>query len=437
PASARDVDAARPANVAPPEVVVVSRWIQLVLLPLSLLGLWALARAAGSVLLVFLVAGVAALMLNPLVKVLERLKLPRGLAVLAIFLCFLLAFAGIGIALANPVSHQVKRFQRDLPGFVNSANNSIASFQTWLNDNGIKVQITQPGKTALQSLQSKVLKGSGSLLSFTSNILQQVVTAAFALILIIVLTVYMLIYSDRIGALVRSALPRGDGTPEDDFPLRAQRAVFNYVRGQLLFSLIMGSSTALALWIFGVLGIFPDGQRYALFFGIFYGLMELIPYVGPILGAAPPLILALINDPLSAVWLVLLFVSLQQIEGHVVAPQVFGKSLRINPLIVILALLLGGQLYGLPGALLSLPIAAIVRETVIYLRRHLVLEPWGTPSAEAILARRAATPRAGVLGAGATAPMLRCGECGAAVDDGDARCHACGSPLEPEAPTRG
>jgi hypothetical protein len=66
------------------------------------------------------------------------------------------------------------------------------------------------------------------------------------------------------------------------------------------------------------------------------------------------------------------------IEGHVVAPNVFGRTLRLNPLLVILALLLGGQLYGLVGALVALPIAAVVRETVVYLRRHLVFEPWGT-----------------------------------------------------------
>src|SRR3954463_5989867 len=88
----------------------------------------------------------------------------------------------------------------------------------------------------------------------------------------------------------------------------------------------------------------------------------------------------LIQDPLTAVWLGIFFVGLQQLEGHVVAPYIFGHTLRINPLLVIFALLLGGEAYGILGALLSLPIAAMVRETVVYLRRHLVLEPWGTSS---------------------------------------------------------
>jgi predicted PurR-regulated permease PerM len=190
----------------------------------------------------------------------------------------------------------------------------------------------------------------------------------------------MLVYAEQIGNVVRSAMPRGAGTPDDDFPLRVQRAVFHYVRAQLLFSLIMGTTAALALWIFGVLGIFPDGQRYALFFGAFFGLMELIPYIGPVLGAAPPILVALFDDPLTAIWVALLFLAIQQLEGHVVAPQVFGHSLRINPLLIIFALLFGGKLYGVVGAFVALPVAAILRETAVYLRRHVVLERWTASS---------------------------------------------------------
>ena len=74
--------------------------------------------------------------------------------------------------------------------------------------------------------------------------------------------------------------------------------------------------------------------------------------------------------------MLLLFVALQQLEGHIVAPQVFRLSLRINPILIILGLLIGYQLYGIAGALVALPVAAVIRQTIIYLRRHLVLEPW-------------------------------------------------------------
>jgi predicted PurR-regulated permease PerM len=87
-------------------------------------------------------------------------------------------------------------------------------------------------------------------------------------------------------------------------------------------------------------------------------------------------LVALFTDPISAVWVTLLFVGLQQLEGHFVAPQIFGHTLRINPLLVIFALLLGLQVQGIVGALIALPILSVLRETTIYLGRHVVLEPW-------------------------------------------------------------
>lgn len=363
------------AAVEPPRVVV-PRWVQLVVLPLSLLALWALARASGKVLLIFVVAGVIALILNPAVSVLQRSRLPRGLAVLAVYLAFFLTLTGIGFLLANPIANQVRSFSHNLPTLVSEANETIANTQNYLDEHGVHVHLVKQGKTALQTLQEKIAKSSSSLATFGGDLLTEAASAFFDLVLVFVLSVYMLLYGQRIGALVRRAMPAGDGTAADDYPTLAQHAVSRYVGGQLLFSLIMGVSTGLALYLFGVLGIFPDGKKYAVAFAMFYGVMELIPYIGPILGALPPIIVALVSDPISALWVLLLFVGLQQLEGHVVAPQIFSHTLRTNPLLVIFALLLGLQLYGVIGALVALPILSVLRETAVYLSRHLTLEPW-------------------------------------------------------------
>src|SRR6185437_10466692 len=109
----------------------------------------------------------------------------------------------------------------------------------------------------------------------------------FNLVLVFVLSAYTLLYGPQLGSLVRRAIPSGDGSKADDYPALVQRAVSRYVGGQLLFSVIMGLSAGLSLYIFGVLGIFPDGEKYAVAFGVFYGVAELIPYIGPIIGAIP------------------------------------------------------------------------------------------------------------------------------------------------------
>ncbi|TMK38471.1 MAG: AI-2E family transporter [Actinobacteria bacterium] len=363
-----------PARIAP---VVIPRGVQLVALLLGALLLYSLAKAAGTVLLIFTVAAVIALILNPLVAFLQRRRLPRGLAVLVVYLSFFVTLGGLGYLLATPVSNQIKAFNRDIPSLTRSANKSLGNAQKFFDRNGIHVQVVKPGKTALQTLQDRLSKESSSIVSTTGDLLKSAVSVGFDLILVFVLSVYMLIYGQRIGALVRSVMPAGDGTPEDDYPLRIQRAVSGYVRGQLLFSLIMGTSAGVCLYLVGLIGLFPAGRTYAVAFGAFYGFMELIPFIGPVLGAVPPITVALFQDPVTALWVLLLFLALQQLEGHVVAPQVLGHALRINPLMVIFALTVGGAIYGLVGALIALPVAAVLRETAIYLRRHVVFESWG------------------------------------------------------------
>jgi predicted PurR-regulated permease PerM len=400
-----------PANVAP---VVVPRWVQLVTLPLAIVALWVIARAAGVVLLVFVTAAVVALILNPLVLFLQRRgHMPRGLAVAAVYIGLLSTLTGVGFLLANPIADQADRLSQDVPRLVDSANESLDSLQKTFDDRGINIEIKRQGATAVQTLAEKLGAASNDVASTATDLLRTIVTASLGVLLVIVLSVYMLVYGERIGAHVRRVMPPGDGTPEDDYPTRVQRAVAGYIRGQLLFSTAMGLGAGLGLFIYGKLGIFDLGDDYALAFGIFFGLMELVPFVGPILGALPPIIVALFQDPLTAVWVALLFVALQQIEGHVVAPQIFGKALRINPLLVIFALLLGGEVYGVLGALLALPLAAVARETVVYLRRHLVLEPWGPDSPLPLRAP----------------PPVVCDECGQTAARGDSYCRSCGAPL--------
>ncbi|TMK24143.1 MAG: AI-2E family transporter [Actinobacteria bacterium] len=375
----RELADSEPEPTEPPRVVV-PRWVQLVALPLSVLAAWALAKAAGKVLLLFIIAALIALILNPAVSFAQRGRMPRGLAVLVVYLAFFVSLAGIGVLLANPISNQVRSFTNTLPGITNEANKKLAELERTLNQNGFHVHIVKPGKTALQSIQAKVTKSASKFLSFGGALLTEVANAIFNLILIFVLSVYMLLYGRQIGALVRRVMPPGDGSRADDYPLLVQRAVSRYVGGQLLFSTIMGASAGFALYIFGVTGIFPDGSKYAVAFGVFYSVMELIPYIGPILGALPPVLVALFTEPITALWVVLLFIALQQLEGHIVAPQVFGHTLRINPLLVIFALLTGLEVDGIFGALVALPILAVVRETVVYLSRHVTFESWNDTS---------------------------------------------------------
>ena len=109
---------------------------------------------------------------------------------------------------------------------------------------------------------------------------------------------------------------------------------------------------------------------------------EAIPYLGPWLGAIPPFLYALVVHPLSALWVVLLFLGIHQIEGHVVVPNVMGNALRLHPLLVIFGLGAGAELYGLPGALVALPVLAVGRALWEFFSGRISLEPWGHATPE-------------------------------------------------------
>jgi len=145
---------------------------------------------------------------------------------------------------------------------------------------------------------------------------------------------------------------------------------------QAALSLIIGFIAGVGICILSATGLLPHAQQYALLFGAWVALTEVIPYLGPWLGAGPPFIYALVVHPLSALWVALLFLGIQQIEGHVVVPNIMGSALRLHPLLVIFGLAAGAELYGLPGALTALPLLAVGRAIWEFFADRIQLEPW-------------------------------------------------------------
>jgi predicted PurR-regulated permease PerM len=130
------------------------------------------------------------------------------------------------------------------------------------------------------------------------------------------------------------------------------------------------------MWVLGALGWVPGADKYALLFGAWVAITELIPYLGPWLGAIPAGIYALVVHPISLLWVTILFLFIHQIEGHVVVPNVMGSALRLHPLLVIFGLLAGGEIYGLAGILVTLPLLAAARAIYEFFSERVALEPW-------------------------------------------------------------
>ena len=140
---------------------------------------------------------------------------------------------------------------------------------------------------------------------------------------------------------------------------------------------MIGATAGGLMWILGELGIFQGGSNYAIAFGAFAALTEVIPYVGPWIGAIPPMAVALAESPTAAIAVALAFLFIHQIEGHIVIPKLMGGAVGVHPLLVIFALLAGQQLYGFAGVFVTLPLVAIGRELFSFMRERIGLETVG------------------------------------------------------------
>jgi predicted PurR-regulated permease PerM len=393
-ADARDTIASMPGPSIPPRLVI-PRWIQLVGLPLLLLLAWVVAGAVRHVVFIFLVALLIALLLNPLVRGLGRVWIPRGLAVAIVYVSFAAAVALAILALATVVVQQTRNASHRVDSYFTTesgrthqtgATRDLARFQHWLDKHHLKrVRVQKQGQKFLTSIGTKdVEKYTTKALNWAEGAGLAVVGLLFSVVLVIVVSVYMLLDMERLASGVNRRFPPLPGTK----PLveRMEHALMSYVKGQLALSVIIGTSSGVGLWILGMTGLMPNGGKYALLFGVWAGITELIPYVGPWLGAAPPVLYALVQHPLSALWVVLLFLGIQQLEGHVVVPKVMGHSLRLHPLLVIFGLLAGGEIYGFPGILVALPLLAAARAVWEFFAERVTLEDWSAddPVAEGV-----------------------------------------------------
>jgi predicted PurR-regulated permease PerM len=380
-----------PARAAKIEV---PRWIQLVGLPLVLLLLWVTAGAVRHVVFLFLVALLIALLLSPLVRGVGRTRIPRGFAVAFVYLVFAFALVAAIAAVGTVVVDETKTAAKRVDSYFTDVNGrggrveadaDVDRFQGWLNTHHLSsIHVQKRGHELVDRIQKKdVGKYTSKVVDFVEGAAISIGKLLFSAIIIIVVSVYMLLDFPRLGARIDRRFPPRPGEPS--LLVQMEEALTSYVRGQALVSLIIGTSAGVGLWLLGALGWLPGGQKWALLFGAWAAVTELLPYIGPWLGAIPPFLYALVVHPVSAIWVVLLFLFIHQIEGHVVVPNVMGSALRLHPLLVIFGLLAGGEIYGLPGALVALPILAVGRAIWEFFGERIEFAPWeegGPPPVE-------------------------------------------------------
>ena len=370
----------------------IPRWVQLVGLPVLLLFAFLLARPLGHVLFLFLTSAVIAFTLNPLVRDLTRLRIPRGAAVAAVSVIFATAFVALLVALGTVAVTQTRSAADRIDAYFSQesaangktgAETAVDRLQLWLDDHGLeRIQLQQQLNDLTDSIGASDVSGyARDAISFAQGAALSVLLFLFSVILVIVIAIYMLLDMPRLESAIDRRFPPHGGLP---LTQRIERALWGYVKGQAILSIVIGTSAGVGMWILGTTGLVEGADHYALLFGMWTAFVEVIPYIGPWLSAVPPALYALAVDPVGIVWVGALFVFIYQIEGHIVVPNVMASALRLHPLLVIFGLLAGGALYGIPGVLVALPTMAAGRAIWEFFGERIDLEPWDDATDEPI-----------------------------------------------------
>ena len=377
------------------------RWVQLGALPALLIIGWFALGAIGQVIFIFLVAGLIALVLNPLVHGLERVRVPRYAGTFVVYAAFV-AVVVLFVALVwPPVVQQLRNLATALPSMALQASDTVDRLQRFSDGAGLGLDVRQQLTAALRTVSEHIPQFTTSVVDVGVTVVRQVTYG----IIIVVISIYMLLDAKRIGRFVARHFPTRSEDDGEQYVRRAKTAVVDYVKAQVLLSGIMGASVGLAMWLLSLVGAFPSGGRYALFFGVWAALMEAIPYLGPVLAAVPPTVVAVFDSPLSALWVIVTFVLIQEVEGHILIPVIMGSRFRVHPLVVIFAILAGGEIHGITGMLIAIPLIPLLKETISFLRPRLIFEGWcaavtGEAGAAAAGPASGATPDAAAARAG-------------------------------------
>jgi predicted PurR-regulated permease PerM len=353
----------------PARKLVVSTYLQYILIAVGVFLLVVFVRQLSGVLLTFLMAAVLAYALNPLVRHLEQLRVPRVLAVMGIFVVLTLAVVAALLVLIIPALGQAQTLIQNPEALVERLNGLVGRARELPY---VGERVAELDQEAIIGFVQSNAPSAGQMLQGATGFIGGVFGVfgtALNLVLMLIVSIYLLLDREKVTSAVLGAIPHTMRDQAVELFYAVERSLIKYLRGQLTLCVLMGIiGWAIAFFVIG---------RYSLVIGLWVGLTEIIPVIGAFLGAVPAILIALFVGGFSKALIVAgLFLVAQQIEGNFLVPKVMGGSVGVHPLWVLFATLAGTALYGIVGAIFAVPVVAIVAATLRYLRGTLIFERW-------------------------------------------------------------
>lgn len=306
----------------------------------------ALLYLVREVLLMMFIAIVIAAALDPIVDWMQKRRVPRALAVIIIYIVIILV-VGFALGLIVPaLASQVKQLGIILPGYLDDLSNyfvGISGISAAQSLQDLSAYITDFVK------QIGFAKQADSAITSAYEIVSGFFGGIFSVVAVFVLSFYFLLQENAFKRFIQSFVPKKYRAYSIEVTERIQAQMGNWLRGQLFLGLVIGVITYIILSIMGV--------KYALVLAIFAGFLEIIPYIGPVIAAVPAIFLGLLQSPLIGLLVLVAYILVQQFENHLLVPKVMEKAVGLNPLVVILVILAGAKIAGVPGAIVAVPAA--------------------------------------------------------------------------------
>jgi predicted PurR-regulated permease PerM len=311
---------------------------------------------------------------------LPRFRLARPLAIILVYL-IALGLLALFFALVVPViTQQFNALWANRYALAASVQNLAERFLNWYHQSVpdlLQVQIEDLLRRASGTLASAVQTG----VARTLGVLTNTVSFILGMLVIPFWLFYILHDQSRVARRVAGLVPARHRADFFNLLRIVDSALGAYLRGQLLLCLFIGLMATIGLTLLGV--------QFPAVLGLIAGVFEILPFIGPIIGLVPAVIVATIQTPLLGLWTLLLFLGIQQIENLFLVPRISGKAVQLHPALIMVVLVIGNEAAGLWGMLLAVPLTAIVRDLFKYLYLRTLDEP--VPPQEA-LARLGRTP---------------------------------------------
>ncbi|MGV0168880.1 AI-2E family transporter [Furfurilactobacillus sp. WILCCON 0119] len=309
-----------------------------------------------------IISGFLFYMLNPLVKLLMKVRLGRvhinrtGATFIVVLTLVLLIVIGV-LSLIPLLSNQVGQLISNVPHIAVQSQKEITKYMghsRFMQDSNVQHYVKGLEKSLTTWAQGFIKNLTNSLGSIVGTLTDVTITA----ITVPVILFYMLRDSEKFVPAVMRILPAKRETRITELLFKMSDTISQYIGGQVIECLFVGVFTSIGYMILGL----PVG----LLLGIVAGFCNIIPYVGPYIGITPAIIVSLILAPQKLIWVVVVVIIVQQVDGNIIYPNIIGRSLKIHPLTIIILLLAAGHLAGIPGMILCIPFYAVIRTVVQY-----------------------------------------------------------------------